>query len=370
MSAAIRPRALLLLRLGLVLISVLVALGSVEALVRVRQWLQTGTTGGAPYELAPDRATGLWIPKPGQVSGPIRINRDGFRGPDVSLVKPPGTIRLAFLGGSTTFCAEVSGNDATWPDRLTQALRARHPGVSFDYLNAGVPGYGMGSIRTTLERRVAPFHPDVILLYEATNDMAADTRAVAARRGLFHDLTADPSPLAKVSVTWYLIERRMIARRRQAAASSGIVLRYNADSLARGFEERVVGVLREARDIAPVCAVATFSHKMRRGQPPAVALANSTYSLYYSLYQSVDGLIRCYDAYNEALRRSARATGAVLIEGEDDIPADDLHFADSVHFTDEGARAMAARVLRGLEESPDFRALVASTSGRTPPPRP
>jgi lysophospholipase L1-like esterase len=365
----LRARTVLLLRLGLVLISVLVALGSVEALVRVRQWLQTGTSAAAPYSLALDPGSGLWIPTPGQVSGPIRINRDGFRGPDVPRVKPPGTIRLAFLGGSTTFCAEVSGNDATWPDQLTRALRARHPGVSFDYLNAGVPGYGMGSIRATLERRVAPYHPDVIVLYEATNDMAADTRAVAARHGLFHDLTADPSPLAKVSVTWYLIERRMIARRRQAAVASGIVLPYNADSLARVFEERVVGVLRDARAVAPLRVVATFSHKMRRGQPPAVALANATYSMYYSLYQSVDGLIRMYDAYNEALRRAARATDAILVDGEDDIPADDLHFTDSVHFTDEGARAMAARVLRGLEESPDFRALVA-TNGQTPRPRP
>src|SRR5512144_98888 len=253
------PRTLALLRFLLVLVSVLVALGSVEALVRVRQWLQTGTSGGAPYELVQDPATGLWIPTPGQVSGPIRINRDGFRGPDIPRVTPPGTIRLAFLGASTTFCAEVSGNDATWPARLTQALRARHPGVSFDYLNAGVPGYGMGSIRTTLERRVAPFHPDVIVLYEGTNDMASDTRAVAARRGLFHDLTADPSPLAKISVTWYLIERRMIARRRQEAVSSGIVIPYDADSLAREFEKRVAGVLRSARTVAPVCAVATFS---------------------------------------------------------------------------------------------------------------
>jgi lysophospholipase L1-like esterase len=367
----LRKRSLVLLRLGLVLVSVLVALVSVEALVRVRQWLQTGHGAAEPYSLVQDPASGLWIPTPGQVNGPIRINRDGFRGPDVPRVTPAGTIRLAFLGGSTTFCAEVSGNDATWPAQLTEALRARHPGVSFDYLNAGVPGYGMGSIRATLERRVAPFRPDVIVLYEGTNDMASDTRAVAARQGLFHDLTADPSPLAKISVTWYLIERRMIARRRQEAASSGIVLPYNVDSLARVYEERVVGVLRSARAVAPVCVVATFSHKMRRGQPPAVALANSAYSMYYSLYQTVDGLIRMYDAYNDAVRRAAHSTGAILVDGEDDIPADDRHFTDSVHFTDEGARAMAARVLRGLEESPDFRALVAAkTSGRTPPPRP
>ena len=368
-------RASLGLRIGLLVTSVLVALGLVEGAVRIRQWLQHGNPGAAPFELATDPATGLAIPKPGHATGAIRINRDGFRSPDLSREKPPGTIRLAFLGGSTTFCAEVSSNEATWPDQVTRSLRARHPGVPFDYLNAGVPGYGLGSIRTTLERRIAPFHPDVVVLYEATNDMAADVRAQAARRGLFYDLTADPSPLAKISVTWYLIERRMISRRRQEAAESGVLLSVNADSLARAFGERLTGCVRVAQAMAPVCVLPTFSTKMRRDQPASVARANATWSLYYVLYQNVESLLRLYEDYNRSIREVALATGAVLIEGEDGIPGDDLHFADSVHFTDEGARSMAARVVRGLEGSPAFKALLAKRrreppTGQSPPPRP
>ncbi len=351
-------RAPLWIKVALLVTSVVFALCVLEGAVRVRQWSTYGTTTGAAFELVADPATGLNIPKPGQNTGRIRINREGFRSPEIPRVKPAGTVRLAFLGGSTTFCAEVSSNEATWPALVSRGLRERHPEVEFDYVNAGVPGYGLGSIRRTLERRVSPLGPDIIILYEATNDLAADTRELAARKGLFHEMTADPSPLAKLSVAWNLIERKMIRQRAEHAAASGVILTYDADSLAHAFGVRVAGFLRAARKVAPVCAVATFSHKMRHDQSPEVALANSAEALFYSPYNSVAGLLRSYDAYNRAIREAAHATGAVLIDGEDSIPGDNIHFADSVHFTDEGARAMAARVLGTLEEAPEFRRLV------------
>jgi len=149
---------------------------------------------GAEFEVALDPASGLPIPKPGQHTGRIRINRQGFRSPEIPRVKPPGTVRLAFLGGSTTFCAEVSSNEATWPALVSRWLRERHPEVMFDYVNAGVPGYGLGYIRKTLKYRVSPLRPDIIILYEATNDLAGDTRGIATQRGLYHEMTVDPAP--------------------------------------------------------------------------------------------------------------------------------------------------------------------------------
>ena len=352
-----RSRAPLWLRVALLVTSVLFALCALEGAVRLREWIKYGTVTGKSFETVLDPATDLHILKPGQDTGRIRINGQGFRSPEIPRVKPPGTVRLAFLGGSTTFCAEVSGNEATWPALVSRGLRERHPEVMFDYVNAGFPGYTLGSIRKTLERRVSLLRPDIIILYEATNDLAADTREIAARRGLFHDKAH--SPLAKVSLSWYLIEQRMLRRRLERAVASGIILTCDADSLAHAFGKRVAEFLQAAKEVAPVCAVATFSHKMRRDQPPEEALANSNWVLHFIPYQGVEGLLRLFDAYNRAIREAAHSTGSVLIDGEDSIPGDDTHFADSVHFTDEGARAMAARVIRALEEAPEFRRLVA-----------
>jgi len=50
----------------------------------------------------------------------------------------------------------------------------------------------------------------------------------------------------------------------------------------------------------------------------------------------------------------AREQGCILVEGEDGIPGDPAHFADSVHFTDEGCRLQAQRVLEVLLVSPQM----------------
>jgi len=75
---------------------------------------------------------------------------------------------------------------------------------------------------------------------------------------------------------------------------------------------------------------------------------------------SVNGLIQGYAEYNDAVRQVASETGALLIDGENSIPGDAQHFADSVHFTDKGSHLMARRVARGLIQSPRLQELAAN----------
>ncbi|MDZ4772692.1 MAG: hypothetical protein SGI72_06100 [Planctomycetota bacterium] len=73
----------------------------------------------------------------------------------------------------------------------------------------------------------------------------------------------------------------------------------------------------------------------------------------------VASILDGFEAYNRAIRAAAIDTGAILVEGENEVPADEAHFADSVQFTDEGCRWQAQRILRGLEHSPAFQNLFA-----------
>ncbi len=77
--------------------------------------------------------------------------------------KPADTLRIAFVGASTTFSAEVSSNDMTWPHLVTEAIQGQYPDVSIDYVNAAVPGYTVKSSLINFRRRVAPLHPDISL---------------------------------------------------------------------------------------------------------------------------------------------------------------------------------------------------------------
>jgi hypothetical protein len=98
-----------------------------------------------------------------------------------------------------------------------------------------------------------------------------------------------------------------------------------------------------------VVVVATLSHKFRREQSPQEQIRASNSALYYMPYMSMQDLLAVYGEYNRVIRLVASETNTILVEHEDNIPGDDLHFNDSVHFTDLGARLMAERVTSALE---------------------
>ena len=99
----------------------------------------------------------------------LRINSLGFRGAEVLLPKPPGTVRVACLGASTT--AQGPQDDETYPARLEAKLRQRYPGVPIEVLNLGVSATWSDY---WLQRSDALFalEPDVLLQYDGINDVA------------------------------------------------------------------------------------------------------------------------------------------------------------------------------------------------------
>jgi len=354
-------------RLLLLLCSMLVGLLLVEGALRVRQWIRHGTVKNTVHEFAIDPESNLRIPQPLRDSGRIKTDSRGFRNPELDQPKPAGRIRLAFLGGSTTFCAEASSNENTWPHLAWESLSAAYPEAEFDYVNASLPGGSVEESLINLRVRVAPVEPDVIVVYHATNDLSHDTRMLAAQQGIFRAGGEEPGLLARWSLSWYLLEKNLRLRQRQKAstAASGR-LRFQPDRLARGFEDRLVELLGASRGVARLATVATFSHKVRRDQPTAEQLKNCDTSLYYMPYMTVEGLLDGFDAYNRAIRRAAERSGAVVIEGEETIPGDDRHFNDSVHFTDAGSHLMANRIVDALRNSAEFRVLVESAAASRP----
>ncbi len=342
-----------------------VALGFLlaEAAVRLRQHYRYGTARNKLYDTVMDPVSGLPVPAPGQMTRSIQIDSRGFRNPELELPKPAGRIRLAFLGASTTFCGEVSSNAATWPHLVWEKLQHHWPEASFDYVNAGVPGYVVSHSLANLRARVAPLQPDVIIIYHATNDLSRDTRELARGQGLFAGQAEEPSWLARHFLVWNLIEKNWQLQRRQQKAQGGEQrLVYDPQTLSKGFESRLRELITAAQQVSQLTAIATFSHKARRHQSPEEQLKACNTSLYYMPYMSVEGILAGFEQYNRAIRAAARETGALLIEGEETIPGDELHFVDSVHLTDAGCQLMAERVARPLIASPQLQHLVSASS--------
>lgn len=104
------------------------------------------------------------------------INSEGFMAtPELTLAKPQGTLRIAFLGGSST--AGQGGDEAdladedTWPWQVVEALRAARPDQPIEFLNAALGGYSSFETMGRLWARVRFYKPDVLVLNHGWNEL-------------------------------------------------------------------------------------------------------------------------------------------------------------------------------------------------------
>jgi len=99
----------------------------------------------------------------------VSINSRGFRDREFPRAKPARTFRVACLGDSWTFGANVNQDDA-FPQRLGALLARDHPGARIEVLNLGVMGYSSRQGLELLKRDVLDLEPDFVLIGFAMND--------------------------------------------------------------------------------------------------------------------------------------------------------------------------------------------------------
>jgi hypothetical protein len=101
----------------------------------------------------------------------LQTNSFGWRGPDIPLDKSPQTIRLAFIGASTT--VGMHAEPYSYPELvniwLNQWAGAHRLGVSFDAINAGREGVNSSSIQAIVKQELSPVEPDLVVYYEGAN---------------------------------------------------------------------------------------------------------------------------------------------------------------------------------------------------------
>lgn len=116
------------------------------------------------FELIPG-ASGL---TPGQ-DKVVRVNAQGFRGPDILMPKPPDTFRIAVLGDSIAF-GRTLDEDEVFPYQLPALLHERIPNRPFDVVNASLSGRDTWEEVALLEHRVLDLNPDLVILQVCLND--------------------------------------------------------------------------------------------------------------------------------------------------------------------------------------------------------
>ena len=352
---------------GTLFVIALMALGA-ESLIRYRQAHKYGGIHTVEDMYTTDPALNLRIPRPGLVTGTVRIDSRGFRNDELIYPKPESLIRIAYLGASTTFCAEVSSNEKAWPHLATELLRKHFSNAALDYVNAAVPGYILETSERRLRSQVAQLKPDVIVIYHATNDLSGEMRDIAERQGIYKKGDIEESWLAKRSLLWNLVEKNLRIINSQNQAKAGKTsLAFDPDKIGEGFAKNLASLIRVAKKTAPVVAIPTFSIRIRAEQSSDEKITAAASSLYYMPFMTPDGLIQAFRRYNDIIRRVAAENDVVLVEAAEKIPADGDHFNDTVHFKDAGSAVMANLVGIALTQSSRFQALVdakSKTQGR------
>ena len=124
-----------------------------------------------------------YSPTPNYRNGRTSHNSLGYRNGEFPLAKPEGVYRIVALGGSSTYDVRIEDNAATFTAQLEKLLKEDYGYRDVQVINAGVPGYNSWEILASLEFRVLDLDPDLVIIYEGTNDVHARLVEPAAYRG-------------------------------------------------------------------------------------------------------------------------------------------------------------------------------------------
>ena len=118
---------------------------------------------------------GIRFPANQTLQSGLVTNQFGLRGHPISLVKPAKTIRIAFLGASTTggfhqFAFSYPEYVEHWLNRFAEANRYD---VRFEALNGGREGVNSDDIAAILREELLPLDPDLAVYYEGANQFTS-----------------------------------------------------------------------------------------------------------------------------------------------------------------------------------------------------
>ena len=318
-------------------------------------------------------------------SNGLTTNAFGFRGRELTVDKPERTVRIAFVGGSTTVEAPDLPHSA--PELIETWLQAwaqrTHRDVRFETLNAARVAMQSSGIRAIVADEVLPLAIDYVVYYEGANQLRAPTIAKLVRVQGDYDLGAPPPGLvpeydergdsgdtylercARYSAAAQYL-RGALARDRRSAEpakpAQEVVLPpgFTADRfpLDRADEVLQCGAIgRDLDAIAARCAASrakfvmcTFAWLVHDGLTThAVKGRNIHINLNREYWPfSYASMRRLVDLQNQFLAAWSRQHGVLLIDVAAALPADERLFNDAIHQTGLGVRLKAWVMLLGL----------------------
>lgn len=175
------PKRKLVFTILLVLIPLTILFLAAETFTRITRshtnlWVVTGRESGRNpmEEWAVIDAFSAYKGRPGIYGKNGKtINSHGFIStPEISIGKAENTLRVVFLGGSSTAGTGYDlANEDTWPWITTEILRKKLVRNKIEFLNAALGGYSTFESFGRLWSRIRFFSPDIIVVNHGWNEM-------------------------------------------------------------------------------------------------------------------------------------------------------------------------------------------------------
>src|SRR5215813_6429387 len=327
-------------RVGRIVTLTLLILVAIEVAVEIRVYVRYGVTALDTLRNQPlyvtDRDTGLRLLRPNSLiqgrQQTIQTNSLGLRSPEIPLAHTPHSLRLAVIGASSVMGATERDNEHTFPAQLEAQLREALPGRRVDVINAGIAGYSLSDEHAMLERRIAPLHPDLILLYPGSNDFAGycwfpvRTQARVSRQ-----------PMLSMPRWWlsYELLKQNTADLRVVPSTTRTTRNAKEVDL-REYRVDAEHLLATGQQLGIPQVLLTNARSFRRDQPLQEQLRLSSMSRYYASCFDLEGLHTLWDRHNDLLVDIASEHSVPLLPLDKLVPGGDTYFANGNHFSEFG----------------------------------
>jgi lysophospholipase L1-like esterase len=280
-------------------------------------------------------------------------NRYGYRGEEFERPKAEGVYRIFTLGGSTTFGASLSPEEA-YPAQLQRVLREDYGLDYVEVVNAGVSAYASADSLANLAYHVLDDEPDMIIIYDNINDVRSrlvspqDYSGLNLQRGIW-----SPSALA-------------------ARLSPSVVIRYIQIQLGTvGNPNQIESLIGTSSDVVrctfqlnEMCeALGVPAQEILDANPPiyfernlrnmvAIAEVNGVDVVfaswaYYAGETPLENILsqgyvrNAADQHNAILRDLAAELELPLIDFAATVPENPAYWQDGMHMTAEGTAEQA-----------------------------
>jgi len=288
-----------------------------------------------------------YSPTPNYRKGKTFHNSLGYRNDEFSVEKPAGVYRIVVLGGSSTYDVRIEDNVKTYAAQLEKLLKEEYGYQNVQVINAGVPGYNSWEILVNLEFRVLDLDPDLVIIYEGTNDVHARLVEPSAYRG-------DDSGRRKAwqvphvdlwehSALLRIVSRMMNITRQVGVddfVSSPTYLSWPFESRLRENNLDPTEILKEnppvyfRRNLENMIAVAE-EHDTK------IMFATWAYSPYLNDYASEGYSQQGFQENNSVVKEVATSHHIPLFDFADVMPQDAKYWADGRHVNEVGALVKA-----------------------------